>query len=77
MGHYGQLPGTDWILALKSDPCVYIYTSKNSDELTTLETEKQEKVSAILTLYVDDLLIAGEDKKILDMLKQKIWPSSK
>ena len=42
-----------------------------------METEKQEKISAILTLYVDDLLIAGKDKKILDMLKQKVMTKFK
>ncbi|CAM9671511.1 unnamed protein product, partial [Sphacelaria rigidula] len=63
--------------ALKSNPFVYIYISKHLDELTALETEKQEKVSATLTLYVDDLLIAGKDKKVLDMLERKLMAESK
>ena len=42
--------------SLKSDPFVYVYKDKNG--------------SAILTLYVDDVLLLGANKQLLDKLKK-------
>ena len=44
--------------SLKSDPCVYVYDDEN--------------VSAILTLYVDDVLLLGAHKQLLDKLKKHL-----
>ena len=44
--------------SLKSDPCVYVY--------------KVENGSAILTLYVDDVLLLGTNKQLLEKLKKKL-----
>ena len=42
--------------SLKSDPCVYVYEDENG--------------SAILTLYVDDVLLLGVNNQLLDNLKK-------
>ena len=42
--------------SLKSDPYVYIYEDENG--------------SAILTLYVDDVLLLDANKQLLDKLKK-------
>ena len=44
--------------SLKSDPCVYVYEDENG--------------SATLTLYVDDVLLLGANKQLLDKLKKKL-----
>ena len=44
--------------SLKSDPCVYVYEGENS--------------SAILTLYLDDVLLLGANKQLLDKVKKKL-----
>ena len=44
--------------SLKSDPCVYVYEDENG--------------SAILTLYVDDVLLLGANKQLLDKLKKQL-----
>ena len=44
--------------SLKSDPCVYVYEDENG--------------SAILTLYVDDVLLLGVNNQLLDKLKKKL-----
>ena len=43
---------------LKSDPCVYVY--------------EYENVSAIRTLYVDDFLLLGANKQLLDKPKKQV-----
>ena len=44
--------------SLNSYPCVYVYEDKND--------------SAILTLYVDDVLPLGANKQLLDKLKKQL-----
>ena len=44
--------------SLKSDPCVYVYEDENG--------------SAIPTLYVDDVLLLGANKQLLDKLKKQL-----
>ena len=44
--------------SLKSDSCIYIYEDDNS--------------SAILTLYVDDIVLLGANKQLLGKLKKKL-----
>ena len=43
---------------LKSDPCVYVYS--------------KDGVIVILTLYVDDVLLLGNDVVLLERIKQKL-----
>ena len=43
--------------SFKSDPCVYVYKDKNG--------------SAILMLYVDDILLMGANKELLDKPKKQ------
>ena len=43
---------------LKSDPCVSVYEDENG--------------SAILMLYVDDVLLLGVNKQLLDKLKKQL-----
>ena len=44
--------------SLKSDPCVYIYSEGGA--------------IYVLTLYVDDVLLLGKDRKVLECIKQKL-----
>ena len=44
--------------SLKSDPCVYVYDDENG--------------SAILTLYVDDVLLLSANKQLLDKIKKQL-----
>ena len=44
--------------SLKSDPCVYVYEDENE--------------SAILTPYLDNVLLLGANKQLLDKLKKLI-----
>ena len=44
--------------SLKSDPCVHVYENENG--------------SAILTLYVDDVLLLSANKQLLDKVKKKL-----
>ena len=44
--------------SLKSDPCVYVYEGESG--------------SAILTLYVDDILLLGANKQLLDKLTKQL-----
>ena len=44
--------------SLKSDPCVYVLEDKTG--------------TAILTLYVDDILLLGNNKKLLGKLKKQL-----
>ena len=44
--------------SLKSDPCIYVYEDDNG--------------SAILTLYLDDILLLGANKQLLGKLKKKL-----
>ena len=44
--------------SLKSDPCVYVYEDENG--------------SAILTLCVDDVLLLGSNKQLLDKIKKQL-----
>ena len=44
--------------SLKSDPCVYVYEVEND--------------SVILTFYVDDVLLLGANKQLLDKLQKKL-----
>ena len=44
--------------SLKTDPCVYVYEDENG--------------SAILTLYVDDVLLLDANKQLLDKLKKQL-----
>ena len=44
--------------SLKSDPCVYVFEDKTAP--------------AILTLYVDDILLLGNNKQLLGKLKKKL-----
>ena len=64
LGEIGFLP-------LKSDPCVYVYVSKNSKQPTTNIAEGLNHVAAILALYVDDVILIGGDDAVLSMLKKK------
>ena len=45
-------------VALKSDPCVYLYDHNGA--------------KIYLTLYVDDLLLAGNDSNVISMVKGKL-----
>ena len=44
--------------SLKSDPCVYIYSEGG--------------VIYVSTLYVDDVLLLGKDRKVLERIKRKL-----
>ena len=44
--------------SLKSDPCVYIYSEGGA--------------IYVLTLYVDDFLLLGKDRKVLERIKRKL-----
>ena len=44
--------------SLKSDPCVYVFEDKTN--------------TAILTFYVDDILLLGNNKQLLDKLKKQL-----
>ena len=44
--------------SLKSDPCVYIYS--------------EGCAIYVLTLYVDDVLLLGKDRKVLERIKRKL-----
>ena len=44
--------------SLKSDPCVYIYSDGGA--------------IYVLTLYVDDVLLLGKDRKVLERIKRKL-----
>ena len=44
--------------SLKSDPCIYVYEDDNG--------------SAILKLYLDDILLLGANKQLLGKLKKKL-----
>ena len=44
--------------SLKSDPCVYIYSEGGA--------------IYVLTLYVDDVLLLGKDRKVLERIKRKL-----
>ena len=44
--------------SLQSDPCVYVYEDENG--------------STVLTLYVDDVLLLGANKQLLDKLKKQL-----
>ena len=44
--------------SFKSDPCVYVYEDENG--------------SAILTLYVDDVLLQGANTQLLDKPKKQL-----
>ena len=44
--------------SLKLDPCVYVYEDQNG--------------SAILTLYEDDVLLLGSNKRLLDKHKKQL-----
>ena len=44
--------------SLKSDPCVYVYEDENG--------------AAMLTLYVDDVLLLGANNQLLDKLKKQL-----
>ena len=52
--------------ALKSDPCVYIFngTTTMKQELST-----DDDSTVILTLYVNNVLLAGGNKAALEMIK--------
>ena len=61
---------------LKSDPCIYIYTHK--DEIHNPVTKKGptlaswNKDTVIITIYVDDLLLVGQNKVLLKQLEEKL-----
>ena len=55
--------------ALKSDPCVYIFNGTTTMK-QGLSTDVDSTV--ILTLYVDDVLLAGGNKVTLEMIKGKL-----
>ena len=44
--------------SLESDPCVYIYSEGGA--------------IYVLTLYVDDVLLLGKDRKVLERIKRKL-----
>ena len=44
--------------SLKSDPCVYIYSEGGA--------------IYVLTIYVDDVLLLGKDRKVLERIKRKL-----
>ena len=44
--------------SLKSDPCVYIYSEGGA--------------MYVLTLYVDDVILLGKDRKVLERIKRKL-----
>ena len=44
--------------SLKSDPCIYIYSEGGA--------------IYVLTLYVDDVLLLGKDRKVLERIKRKL-----
>ena len=44
--------------SLKSDPCVYVFEDKTG--------------TAILTLYVDDIFLLGNNKQLLGKLKKQL-----
>ena len=56
---------------LESAPCVYVYYTDNHC-ITNSTANTSRKPEAILTLYVDDLILAGGDKVVLKMLKENM-----
>ena len=61
---------------LKSDPCIYIYTHKGG--IHNPVTKKGptfaswNKDMVILTIYVDDFLLVGQNKVLLKRLEEKL-----
>ena len=55
----------------KYDPCVYVYYT-DDDSINNSTANTSRKPEAILTLYVDDLILAGGDKVVLKMLKENM-----
>ena len=51
------------VIPLKSDPCVYIY---NHDDMVI-----------IITLYVDDLPVAGSNIQVIETVKKKLMDKFK
>lgn len=58
--------------ALKSDPCVYIFNGTSGPTTVKQGLAKDDDSTVILTLYVDDVLLAGGNKATLEMLKGKL-----
>ena len=56
-----QCLGDIGFLPLKSDPCVYIYEDEGN--------------FVILKLYLDELLLRGADKLLLNKLKKQLMDS--
>ena len=56
---------------LKSDPCVCVYYT-DDDSINNSTANTSRKPDGIITLYVDDLVLAGGDKAVLKMLKEKL-----
>ena len=56
---------------LKCDPCVCVYYT-DDDCINSSTANTSRKPEAILTLYVDDLILTGGDKAVLKMLKEKL-----
>ena len=56
---------------LKSDPYVYVYYM-DDDYINNSTANTSRKPEAILTLYVDDLMLTGGDKAVLKMLKETL-----
>ena len=56
---------------LKSDPCVCVYYT-DDDSINNSTANTSRKPEAILTIYDDDLMLAGGDKAMLKMLKEKL-----
>ena len=54
--------------SLKSDPCIYIYNPTTKKESTFASWNRD---TVILTIYVDDLLLVGQNKVLLKQLDEK------
>ena len=61
---------------LKSDLCIYTYTHKNGIYNPGTKREPMlpswNKDTVILTIYVDDLLLVGQNKVLLEQLEEKL-----
>ena len=57
--------------SLTSEPSVYVYYT-DDDSINNSTANTSRKPDGIITLYVDDLVLAGGDKAVLKMLKEKL-----
>ena len=57
--------------SLTSEPSVYVYYT-DDDSINNSTANTSRKPEAILTIYDDDLMLAGGDEVVLKMLKEKL-----